>query len=115
MKRRRVALVVKRSTWRIFVEENRDPLLKKLLDRGDPTVARLRGSHEEHEHTVAEVKEALASLRVETTQMRNSQPFDGDAFDLVVTVGGDGTLLSASHNVSIAPVLGINSAPSHSV
>jgi len=112
---KRVALVLKRSTWRVYVEEEKDALLEQLLERHDPTVARLRASHEEHEHTVTEVKDALAALDAETTVMQNSEPFDGDAFDLVVTVGGDGTLLSASHHVARAPVLGINSAPSHSV
>jgi NAD+ kinase len=33
----------------------------------------------------------------------------------VVAVGGDGTLLSASHSVDSAPVLGVNSAPRSSV
>ena len=33
----------------------------------------------------------------------------------MITVGGDGTLLSASHAVTRVPMLGVNSAPSHSV
>ncbi len=33
----------------------------------------------------------------------------------MIAVGGDGTLLAASHNVGDVPVLGVNSAPSHSV
>jgi NAD+ kinase len=32
-----------------------------------------------------------------------------------VAVGGDGTLLAASHSVVRAPILGVNSAPEHSV
>ena len=48
----RVALVVKRSTWRLFVEERKDPLYRKLVARNDPTVASLRRSHEEHERVV---------------------------------------------------------------
>src|SRR5690606_40113643 len=34
---------------------------------------------------------------------------------LVVTVGGDGTLLAASHSVHDVPILGVNSAPRYSV
>ena len=38
-----------------------------------------------------------------------------EQFNLVFTFGGDGTLLAASHAVSGVPILGVNSAPSHSV
>ena len=41
--------------------------------------------------------------------------FDASDADLVVAVGGDGTLLAASHNVVDVPILGVNSAPGHSV
>jgi NAD+ kinase len=46
---------------------------------------------------------------------RAGEVFDSAGLDLVITVGGDGTLLSASHCVASVPILGINSAPSHSV
>jgi NAD+ kinase len=46
---------------------------------------------------------------------RAGDTFDSTQLDLVITVGGDGTLLSASHCVATVPILGINSAPSHSV
>ncbi len=36
-------------------------------------------------------------------------------FDLVLTLGGDGTFLDASHAVEDAPMLGVNSAPTTSV
>jgi len=41
--------------------------------------------------------------------------FDTSDAALVIAVGGDGTLLAASHNVGGVPILGVNSAPSHSV
>src|SRR5688572_12007569 len=41
--------------------------------------------------------------------------FDTSDAALVVSVGGDGTLLAASHNVGQVPILGVNSAPEHSV
>ncbi|EYF06543.1 NAD(+)/NADH kinase [Chondromyces apiculatus] len=112
----RIALVVKRSAWRIYLEEQQDPRLSRLVEAGDPTVARLRASHDAHEQTVREVRAALDRIGAEVLQVRgSSQPFDAEGLDLVVTVGGDGTLLSASHSVEKVPILGINSAPNHSV
>jgi NAD+ kinase len=112
----RVGLVVKRSAWRIQLEERKDNRLRKLVADADATVAPLRASHEAHERTVAEVKEALAELGCEVpSERRAGEPFEDAHLDLVVTVGGDGTLLAASHSVDLVPILGINSAPSHSV
>jgi len=114
--RPKVALVMKRSALRVQVEERRDPRIKRLLAHGDPTVSRMRASHDEHETTVHEVLAALAVLGVDLAFVgRTGDEFDGAGLDLVITVGGDGTLLSASHNVADVPILGINSAPNHSV
>jgi NAD+ kinase len=112
----RVAVVIKRSAWRIYVEEREDPKLRRLIAEDDITVAPLRASHDAHEATVHEVKEALATAGADIrTLVRAGETFDARGIDLVVTVGGDGTLLAASHWVDAVPILAINSAPSHSV
>jgi NAD+ kinase len=112
----RVALVVKRSAWRLYVEERHDEQLALLVARDDVTVLPLRAAHAAHEGSVREVKEALAVVGAEIVAERLAgERFDSDGLDLVVTVGGDGTLLAASHDVGDVPILAINSAPSHSV
>ena len=112
----RVALVAKRSAWQVYVQERNDQRLTELAERGDVTVAPLQASHEAHNRTVREVKEALAALGTELVVERLAgEPFESAGLDLVVSVGGDGTLLAASHYVVDVPVLAINSAPSHSV
>jgi NAD+ kinase len=112
----RVALVTKRSAFRLYVEEQRDERLAELVAQGDAAVAPLRAAHESHERSVREVKEALAALDAEIcTERLAGEAFDAAGLDLVVTVGGDGTLLAASHYVGDVPILAINSAPSHSV
>lgn len=114
--RPRVAVVVKRSAFQERVEEQNDARIRRLLAEGDPTVARLRASHDEHEATLSEVLTTLSVLGVDIVFMgRAGEAFDAKGLDLVITVGGDGTLLSASHSVAGVPILGINSAPSHSV
>ncbi len=115
-KAKRVALLVKRSAWGIYLEERKDPRLTTLVMNGDPTVSRLQVSHSEHESTVREVKGALDAAGVPWEFIpRRPEGFDASAFDLVITVGGDGTLLNTSHSVIHTPVLAINSAPSSSV
>jgi NAD+ kinase len=112
----RVVVVVKRTAYRLFVEEEQDERIARLLKKNDPTVRKMRRSHHEHEGTIEEVDRALRKLGVEGVWVRRAHaPFDVDDAALVVTVGGDGTLLAASHRVGTTPILGVNSAPSHSV
>jgi NAD+ kinase len=112
----RVVVVVKRTAYRLFVEEEQDERITRLLRKNDPTVRRMRKSHEEHEGTIEEVKSALDDLGVDVTWVKRAHaPFAAEGADLLLTVGGDGTLLAASHRVGTTPILGVNSAPSHSV
>jgi NAD+ kinase len=109
-------VAVKRTSWRRALEGGGDPHVRELVRRGDAAVARMRQAHDEHEATLREVEEALRALGIAATYVPAAAPsFDADGADLVITVGGDGTLLTASHHVRSGPVLGINSAPSSSV
>jgi NAD+ kinase len=115
-RRPRVAVIMKRTTYRKFILETHDPLIARLLKKRDPSVARLIQSHEAHEETVREVEAALDALDAEIVFRGGPRALVPARTDLVVTVGGDGTLLAASHLVSDGcPLLGINSAPDHSV
>ncbi len=112
---KRVALVVKRSVLERYLEQPTERM-KNLLDKEDPSVANVHDAHTEHIGTVAEVKEALADTGAEVTRIRKFRSgFDASEFDLVVTIGGDGTLLHASKSVGTTPILAVNSAPTHSV
>jgi NAD+ kinase len=112
----RVLVLCKRTSYRTLVLEDQDTRIEGLLARGDPTVRRLRRSHEDHEATRREVERALKELGVDAVVVDGAHSRVEGSFDLVVTVGGDGTLLAASHRVGPdVPLLGINSAPDHSV
>ena len=112
----KAAVVLKRTAYRTYGPA--DARVRELLRTKDPTVARLLRAHEDHETTVREVEDALTALGVQAKFVEAAEPLTGtfDDVDFVLTVGGDGTLLLASHRASErTPILGINSAPKDSV
>lgn len=112
----RVVVVVKRTAFSRYVEEEEDPHVLRLIRRRDPSVARWKNAHREHVTTLAEVERVLAKLGARTWVLHGPRVvFDATDAALVVTVGGDGTLLAASHHVGSTPILGINSSPGSSV
>jgi NAD+ kinase len=112
----RVVVVVKRTPYTRYVEEEKDPEVVRLLRRRDPSVARWVAAHREHVATLAEVERALKKLGARVWVLHGPRiVFDASDAALIVTVGGDGTLLAASHHVGETPILGVNSSPGSSV
>lgn len=114
--RPKVIVVAKLSAYGRFVEDGEEPRIRQLLRRGDPTVKRWKQAHKEHLQAIDVVQRCLDELGTESWVLHGPQTaFDARDAALVVTVGGDGTLLAASHHVLNTPILGINSAPGHSI
>jgi NAD+ kinase len=110
----RIVLVLKRTVLA------RGGAAARMARRGDDTARRLEGAHREHERTVDEVRRALRARVLAWTEIpgdlldARARRLLGRA-DIVVTIGGDGTLLAASHYVTTGAVLGVNSAPGDSI
>jgi NAD+ kinase len=87
-----------------------------LIKSKDSAVDAWQSGHREHSRTVEEVERVLDRLGVSVMWVRRAQAmFEAPEAELVIVVGGDGTLLAASHSVADVPVLGVNSAPGLSV
>lgn len=66
-------------------------------------LARLKRAHAEHYATLGRIEKALAASSVQFEMVRRSderRQATGGTYDAVVTIGGDGTLLAASHYLS---------------
>lgn len=115
-RRPRVLAIYKKSAYQTYVRERKNPRMQELLKQKDRSVERLLESHEAHVAGVKAAHEILTSLGAKVVLRYRSDPGQTDDFDLVVTLGGDGTLLWVSHLVGAqVPLLAINTAPDDSV
>jgi len=109
-------VIYKKSAYQIYVRERRHARVRTLLRARDPAVARMLEADREHRDTLAAVRKVLRKLGADATFRYRSEASVEGGIDLIVTVGGDGTLLWASHRIGAGcPVLAVNSAPLDSV
>ena len=111
-----VLVVYKKSTYQRYVGRAQERL-KELIEHSDVSVEGLLHEHEIHQETLRQAKAALRDLGARAVLRYRPEPLPEEgAWDLIVTLGGDGTLLWASHLAdSSTPMLAINSAPDTSV
>ena len=114
--RPRVLVVYKKSTYQRYAGRAQERL-QELIEHSDVSVEGLLREHEIHQETLQRAKEALRDLGARAVLRYRPEPMPEEgAWDLIVTLGGDGTLLWASHLAdSSTPMLAINSAPDTSV
>ena len=88
----------------------------RLLESVDAATRRraLRGD-EENRRTIIEVVETMMRRRLRADIVYRGSLAATRRYDLIITVGGDGTLLAASHFVGHTPVLAVNSDPEQSL
>ncbi len=115
MKLNRVLVVFKKSTLQLQAFEHKEPRFLKLLEEGHASVAKVQTAHEQHVATLTVIEKALTERNIAFEKVARA---DKDAvtagFDLLISVGGDGTFLDASHATRTLPILGVNSALSSS-
>ena len=112
----RVLVIYKKSAYQIYVRERRNQRIKQLIAAHDPAVVNLLRAHRHHLEALEEAKRTFAKLGAHAVFRHRSDAQQIREFDLLVTLGGDGTLLWASHLVGAdVPVLAINTAPEDSV
>ena len=118
MTRPEIVLVYKKSQLSLILE-NRNTQLQSLVAADDVSVQPLQEAHEAHNRALLSVSETLkrAGCRVKRVY-RARLKADHCRGRLLVCVGGDGTLLDASHKIAgddeVSAALGVNSDPTRS-
>lgn len=110
-----ILLLYKNSTYASYFlsDKRRMAQLVGLLNNQD--IKRFRRTHENHFWTLAYVEAVLKSRKVKFKKICRGTSVDYSKFDLIITVGGDGTFLEAARYLKNQVIWGINSDPSWSV
>jgi NAD+ kinase len=109
---RRVAVVLKQTVVD-DVRETKDERMIALMAIGDISVAGAEQANIEHHETADHVLAFLSQRGLEVQVFeRDELPQLLEGFDLIITIGGDGTVLTTACHVLETPILGIKSAES---
>lgn len=109
-----ILVVYKKSAYRIYFEERR--VQDKLPERfWQQERARFEDAHHQHYETLEHIRAALIETGLPFKMALRSAHINYSAYDLIVTVGGDGTFLEAARHLTHQRILGVNSNPAWSV
>ena len=111
---KRALVVYKKSAYQLHVVERRDQRLRRLLRAGHPDAVDWLTAHRVHQRTLDTVVRSLRSLGMRETLVYRERLRSTAGYDLVISVGGDGTVLQASHFMEDTRLLGVNSDPARS-
>jgi NAD+ kinase len=108
---KRILLIAKTP----LIQRLEPAMLTRLGSSGAVEVERLKAAAANHERCLQAVRKTLGAHRVNEWQVDRLQARDAEGKDLVVTVGGDGTVLTANSLDSAVPMITVNSDPARSV
>lgn len=74
-----------------------------------------RASLHSHRRSFAAVERILRGFGIPFDRLIRGRAFGEDRYSLVISLGGDGTFLDAARYLKKVPIMGVNSAPGHSV
>lgn len=115
MKIKKTLLLYKRSAFHIYFVERRSSLRKDRKALVGRESERFEKAHLEHYAALKIIEETLRRRKVPYEKYFRGQKVNYRGYDLVITVGGDGTLLEAARNLRNQTLLGVNSSPAFSV
>jgi len=111
MKAPLILVIYRQSTYTEMLSDDTPNSTAEMLRREEPLVSDIMQAHKAHLASMERVKEILSRRELSSTWRHDFSDVNPDDFNLVITVGGDGTVLHASHSIGSTPVLALNSSP----
>lgn len=115
IKKPAILILVKRSSYDQYLLKDITKKGKGYSHLSNQEIKRYKRTHDQHYETLAYVERILKDKPCTFKRVYRGQKCNYEAFDLIITVGGDGTFLEASHHLKHQKILGVNSDPNWSV
>src|SRR3990167_1664161 len=112
---KKVLLVYKKSAYQIYFLERKSSLYRQQKKFSQKEIHRFLRAHHSHYATLDVVRNILLNNKIRFSEAIRGWSFDDYEFDLVITVGGDGTFLEAARHIRKRLILGVNSDPQRSL
>ena len=114
-KKRNIVLAYKDSRLHTYTKARPHQDIKDLLAQEDVSVDQLQKAHDAHLEALLQVEQTLQRFDCSYKKAYRGRLAGADLSNsLVISVGGDGTLLEASHQLKDSVILGVNSDPGRS-
>ena len=110
----RVLVVYKKSYYELYGYTQRAGRFASLQGHRQAIIEAMRYSHEENQRTLAAVQAAFEVVGIPYDCLYRGEFTSVAGYDLVLSVGGDGTFLEVARYAGDLPVLGVNSDPERS-
>lgn len=108
-----VLLVYKKSTYKhLFLDKNISP---EFLNINPQIIRRFKRTHAQHYVVLEKIESILKERGVKYSKVSRGRRGDLSGYDLIITVGGDGTFLEGARDIRRQLILGVNSDPKWSV
>ena len=110
----RALVVYKKSYYELYGYTQRAGRFALLQGHRQAIIETMWRSHEENQRTLAVVQAAFEAVGIPYDCLYRGELTTGAGYDLVLSVGGDGTFLEVARYAGDLPVLGVNSDPERS-
>lgn len=110
-----ILILYKKSAYQIYFLERKSSLFQKENALSPLEISDFKRAHDKHYQSLTMVKRALDRCALHYHVRARGSKIDFARYDLVMTVGGDGTFLEAARGLRDQFILGVNSDPQSSI
>jgi len=110
-----IIIISKQSAYKLYFMDNNVSRGRKFSGIMKKNRARFKKAHDAHYETLAIISKYFKENGINYVIANRGSHYDLKPYDLIISVGGDGTFLEAARRIKKQLLIGINSAPGISV